>query len=116
MFTHPSLLREMNQLAEFLRRSGEAEWSRRVVQTADSVRKSGWTDEGCRRVQGLLNGDVNLHQVSFGAEHHRQVGGDAGAIKANARLERLRLKVAELAAQPTIAAVQGPRPKSPDLP
>jgi hypothetical protein len=115
MFTHPALLREMTLLADFLRRSGAGEWSRIVVQTADSVRKTGWTDEGHKRVQSLFSGDTGLHQVSFGVEHHRQVGGEAGAAKANARLERFRMKLSELAAQPTVAAVQGPRPKSPDL-
>jgi hypothetical protein len=116
MFTHPALLREMTLLADFLRRNGEAEWSRRVVLAADGVRKAGWTKDGLGRVQSLFAGDRNLHSVTFGFEHHRWVGGETGVHRANDRLEQLRRKVRDLSAHPVQdAPAQGPRKRSPDL-
>ena len=56
-------------------RGGPAGWFR----PADGVRKAGWTADGHGRVQGLFSGDRNLHSVSFGAEHHRWVGGEKPA-------------------------------------
>ena len=116
MFTHPALLRELTLLADFLRRSGESEWSRKVVTVADRVRKSGWTEAGAAHVQGLFRGDPNLYQVTFGAEHARWLSTAADLAKAQDRLEQLRLKVQDLAAQPLVAAESGARPRSPDLP
>jgi hypothetical protein len=115
MFTHPALLRELTMLADFLRRSGESDWSRRVVVVADAIRKSGWTEAGAAHAQTLFKGEPNIYQVSFGAEHARFLGASTG-LQANARLEQLRLKVLELAAQPLVAAPSGPRQRSPDLP
>jgi hypothetical protein len=116
MFTHPALLRELTLLADFLRRNGEAEWSRRVVQAADGVRKAGWTADGHQRVQALFAGDRNLHSVSFGAEHHRWVGGESGVHRANDRLDQHRRKVQDLSTHPVHQApAQGPRQRSPDL-
>jgi len=116
MFTHPSLLRELTLLAELLRRSGEAEWSRRAVQAADGVRKAGWTEAGAGHVRALFGGDRNLHSVSFGVEHHRWVGGEPGAHRANDRLERHRLRVLDLMAHPVHSPADGRRLRSPDLP
>ena len=114
MFTHPALLREMNALADFLRRHGEADWSRRVIVAADGIRKSGWTEAGLRHAQALFKGEPNIYQVSFGEEHARWLAaGDAA--RANERLEQLRLRVLELAEQPVVAAEAGPRLRSPDL-
>jgi hypothetical protein len=116
MFTHPSLLRELTLLADFLRRSGEHEWSRRVVTVADKIRKTGWTDAGAGHVDSLFRGEPNLYQVTFGAEHARWLSTEADLAKAKDRLEQLRLKVQDLATQPLVAAETGPRPRSPDLP
>jgi len=63
----------------------------------------------------LFAGDRNLHSVSFGAEHHRWVGGESGVHRANDRLEQLRRKVQDLSAHPVQAPEQGPRKRSPDL-
>ncbi len=115
MFTHPALLRELTLTSELLRRSGEGAWARRVTQAADGLRRSGWTDEGLRLVKDLQRGEPGLHQVSFGAEHLRQAGGEAGVAQANARLERHRRKLAELIELPTREAPAGPRQRSPDL-
>lgn len=115
MFTHPALLREMTLTAEHLRRNGEAEWSRRVVQSTDALRKCGWTPEGLRHFRRLFDESPNLNGVRFGPEHQRQTGGEAGAERANLRLEKHRLKLAELGALPVRSAPTGPRPKSPDL-
>lgn len=115
MFTHPALLREMNLVAEHLRKHGEADWSRRVVLSADALRKCGWTAEGLRHFRELFDGSPSLNGVRFGPEHHRQTGGEAGAERANARLERYRLKLAELGALPVRSAPAGPRLRSPDL-
>ena len=115
MFTHPALLRELTLLAELLRRNGEAEWSRRTVQAADGVRKAGWTAAGGASVRALFGGEGSLHSVSFGAEHHRWVGGEAGAHRANERLQRHRQRVLELMEHPFHAVEEGPRKRSPDL-
>ena len=115
MFTHPALLRELTLMAELLRRSGEAEWSRRTVQATDGVRKAGWTAMGAGHVRALFGGERSLHSVSFGAEHHRWVGGEPGVHKANDRLERHRLRVLELMEHPVQAPEEGPRKRSPDL-
>ena len=114
LFTHPALLRELTLLAELLRRSGEGEWSRRTVQAADGLRKSGWTAAGGASARALFAGG-GLHTVSFGAEHHRWVGGEAGARSANDRLQRHRQRVLELMEHPVHAAEEGPRKRSPDL-
>jgi hypothetical protein len=116
VFTHPALLREMTLLADFLRRSGEHDWSRKVVAAADRIRKSGWTEAGAGHVDGLFRGEPNLYQVTFGAEHARWLSSPADLAKAQARLEQLRLKVQDLATQPLVAAESGARPRSPDLP
>jgi hypothetical protein len=115
MFTHPSLLREMTLLAEFLRRSGEGDWARRVIQAADAIRKSGWTEQGGAHLQSLFKGEPSLFHVSFGAEHARWL--PAGELdRANQRLERHRLKLADLGTQPHIQPpAAGPRQRSPDL-
>jgi hypothetical protein len=115
MFTHPALLRELTLMADLLRRSGEAEWSRRAVQAADGVRKAGWTEAGAAHARGLFAGDRSLHSVSFGAEHHRWVGGEPGVHRANDRLERHRLKLLDLMNHPVQAPEEGPRKRSPDL-
>ena len=115
MFTHPALLRELTLVSELLRRGGEAQWSRRVIQAADSLRKSGWTEAGAQVIRDLKRGEPGLHQVSFGTEHLRYVGGEAGVAAANARLERHRIRLEELMALPTREAQQGPRLRSPDL-
>jgi hypothetical protein len=115
MFTHPALLRELTLMAELLRRSGEAEWSRRTVGAADAMRKAGWTEAGAAHARSLFVGDRNLHSVSFGAEHHRWVGGEPGVHRANERLERHRLRVLDLMTHPVQAPVEGPRKRSPDL-
>ena len=115
MFSHPALLRELNLTAEHLRRHGEAEWSRRVLLSAESVRKSGWTEEGWRHFRALFDGDPSLNQARFGPEHLRHTGDEAGIDKANQRLERHRLKLAELGALPTRPKAVGPRQRSPDL-
>lgn len=94
MFTHPALLRELNQVAELLRREGEPEWARRVVQGTEALRKAGWTEEGRRHVQGLFEGRPSLADLPLG-EH--------------------RLKLAELTALPVRTAPSGPRRRSPDL-
>lgn len=115
MFTHPALLRELTLCAEHLRRNGESEWSRRVVVTAEALRRSGWTEEGHRHFRALFDGDPSLNQARFGPEHQRHTGGEAGAQLANQRLERYRVKLAELGALPVRSAPQGPRLRSPDL-
>jgi hypothetical protein len=115
MFTHPALLRELNLISELLRRSGEGQWSQRVVQASDGLRKTGWTEAGLGLLRDLERGEPGLHQVSFGAEHHRYVGGQAGAALANERLERHRRRLRELMELPTREFQAGPRPKSPDL-
>ena len=116
MFTHPALLRELTLLADFLRRSGESEWSRKVVGVADKIRKTGWTEAGAGHVQSLFRGEPNLYHVTFGAEHARWLSTAADLAKAQGRLEQLRLKVQDLATQPLVAAESGERPRSPDLP
>lgn len=115
MFTHPSLLRELTLLADFLRRSGEPEWARRTVQAADGVRKAGWTRAGAAHVAALFAGERSLHSVSFGVEHHRWVGGEAGVHRANERLEQLRRRVLDLASHPSSEPEPGPKKRSPDL-
>ena len=115
MFTHPALLRELTLLADHLRRSGESAWSRRVVVVADAIRKSGWTEAGALHAQSLFRGEPNLYQVSFGAEHARWLSAVNTAQHANEKLEQLRMRVLELAAQPLVAAETGPRERSPDL-
>jgi hypothetical protein len=115
MFTHPALLRELNLIADLLRRGGEGLWSRRVTQAADGLRKSGWTAEGQALVRELYRGEPGLGQFSFGAEHLRPIGGPGPLEKANASLARHRLKLEDLMALPVKAAQTGPRPKSPDL-
>jgi hypothetical protein len=115
MFTHPALLRELTLTAEHLRRNGETEWSRRVVQSTEGLRKHGWTDEGQRHYRELFTGRPSLDQVRFGPEHHRLTGGEDGAERANVRLEKHRLKLAELAALPVRAPQPGRRQRSPDL-
>jgi hypothetical protein len=115
MFTHPALLRELNLTAELLRRSGETQWSRRINQAADGLRKMGWTAQGIELIRDLQRGQGGLNQVNFGAEHHRQLGGEAGAARANQSLERHRLKLEQLMELPTRTAPEGARPKSPDL-
>lgn len=115
MFTHPALLRELTMTAEHLRRNGEAEWSRKVVLSTEGLRKHGWTEAGKRHYRELFDGRPSLDHVRFGPEHHRLTGGEAGAEQANARLEKHRLKLAELAALPVRAAQAGPRQRSPDL-
>ncbi len=116
MFTHPALLRELTLLADFLRRSGEVDCSRRVIMAADRIRKTGWTEAGSAHALGLFRGEASLYHVNFGSEHSRWLGGPLEAQKANERLEQLRLRVMELAAQPLVAAETGNRPRSPDLP
>ncbi|HTB21148.1 MAG TPA: hypothetical protein VK914_00425 [bacterium] len=115
MFTHPALLRELNQIADLLRRSGEGQWAQRVVQASDGLRKTGWTAPGLALVRDLEKGEPGLHQISFGTEHLRQLGSLAGLALANERLERHRLRLKELMELPTREVQTGPRPKSPDL-
>ncbi len=115
MFTHPALLRELNFLSEHLRRSGEADWSRRVVQVADRIRKSGWTEAGAAHARSLFTGEPNLYQVSFGAEHARRLTAETDAQKANQKLDRHRDRVLDPGTQPLVAAETGPRLRSPDL-
>ena len=115
MFTHPALLRELTLLADFLRRSGESDWSRRVVVVADAIRKTGWTEAGAAHAQSLFKGEPNIYQVTFGAEHARFLGNSTG-LQATERLEKMRLRVLDLAAQPLVATETGPRLRSPDLP
>jgi hypothetical protein len=103
--------------ADHLRRGGETAWARRVVQTADSMRKLGWTDASQGRFRELFEVDPPLESVSFGAEHERRLGGPQGVADANARLAEIRIKIKELAAHPTQDAPdpQLKRPRSPDL-
>jgi hypothetical protein len=115
MFTHPALLRELNLISDLLRRGGEGQWSRRIVQAADGLRKAGWTPAGAELIRDLRRGEPGLMQLSFGAEHLRFVGGAAGLAKANERLDLHRRKLEDLMALPTRQAQPGPRPKSPDL-
>jgi hypothetical protein len=115
MFTHPALLRELVLTADVLRRNGEAEWARRVVQASDDLRRTGWTDSGLKVLRGLSEGERGLNQVSFGAEHLRAAGGPEAISKANERLERHRRKIEDLASLPVRAQQAGPRPRSPDL-
>ena len=115
MFTHPALLRELNQLSDHLRKCGEADWSRRVVQAADRIRKTGWTEAGAVHARSLFTGDPNLYNVSFGVEHERWLTAAMDAQKANQKLELHRDRVLELATQPLVAAETGPRLRSPDL-
>lgn len=115
MFTHPALLRELQLTAEHLRRNGESEWSRRVVLTTEALRKTGWTAAGLGHVREIFDGSPNLNQVRFGPEHQRKTGGEAEAERANQRLEKHRLKLAELAALPVRQAPTGQRQRSPDL-
>ena len=116
VFTHPALLRELNQISELLRRSGEGQWAQKVVQASEALRKTGWTEAGLGLIRGLEQGEPGLHQVSFGAEHHRFLGGAAGVAPANERLERHRRKLKDLMELPTREIQAGPRAKSPDLP
>ena len=85
VFTHPALLRELNLISELLRRSGEGQWSQRIVQASDGLRKTGWTAAGLSLIRYLEQGEPGLHQVSFGVEHHRYVGGQAGAARIPSR-------------------------------
>jgi hypothetical protein len=117
MFSNPSLLRQLTLTAEQLRRGGEGAWARRLVQTADQIRKIGWTDDAQKELTGLFEADPGLESVTFGAEHERRLNGPAGVSAANIRLSELRLVIRELAAHPT---KQGPPPgearkRSPDL-
>jgi hypothetical protein len=115
MFSHPALLRELTLTAEHLRRHGEGQWSRRVVESTEALRKSGWTQQGLQAFRALFDGSPSLNQVRFGPEHQRLTGGEAGAERANQRLERHRLKLAELGALPVRPAPTGLRQRSPDL-
>src|SRR5262245_39168766 len=100
MFTHPALLRQLNQAAELLRRGGETAWARRLVQAADQLRKLGWTAEARTALMELFDGQYRLEAVSFGSEHERRLGGPQGCAEANARLAELRQKIRELASHP----------------
>jgi hypothetical protein len=115
MFTHPALLRELKQLADLLRRSGESLWARRVVQVTDVLARTGWTLEGYEALRELRRGEPGLHQVNFGEEHSRQLGGPEGLAQANERLAALKERIDDLAALPLRKAEEGPRRRSPDL-
>ena len=118
MFTHPSLLRQLTRAAEHLRRSGEADWARRVVVAGDAIRKMGWTESGRQALQDLFEADPSLDSLSFGgAEHERRVGGPLGVRDANEALSEIRITLKELAALPLRAAIAPgtPRLRSPDL-
>jgi hypothetical protein len=117
MFTHPSLLRQLKATAEHLRRAGEMDWARRVVQAGDHVRKSGWTAAGKKGLDALFAGDGALDAVSFGVEHERRLGGPVGVGEANQRLSELRLGLKDLGSLPLRAEPNPDLPvqRSPDL-
>lgn len=117
MFTHPALLRQLTLCADQLRRGGEAAWARRVVQTADAMRKLGWTEASRGRFGELFEVDPRLESVLFGAEHERRLGGPQGVADANAKLADMRTKIKELATHPTQDSPDPElkRPRSPDL-
>ena len=117
MFTHPSLLRQLTLVSEQLRRAGESAWARRVVVTADRIRKSGWTDSGSQALRELFETPPSLDSVNFGAEHERRLGGYQGVLAANERMLALRVKLKELGTFPVKAAPDPgvPRLRSPDL-
>jgi len=117
MFTHPSLLRQLTLVSEQLRRAGESAWARRVVQAADKLRKSGWTDTGKQALQELFDTPPSLDSVHFGAEHERRLGGLQGVAQANESFSVLRVKLKELGTFPLKAAPAPglPRLRSPDL-
>lgn len=117
MFTHPALLRQLTLTADHLRRGGEAAWARRVVQTADALRKLGWTEMATQRFLELYEGEPRFESVSFGAEHERRLGGPLGVQEANVRLTELRVTLKELATHPTQQAPdpEVTRARSPDL-
>jgi hypothetical protein len=117
MFTHPALLRQLTLTADHLRRGGEGAWARRVVQTADALRKLGWTDLARQRFMDLYDEEPRFDSVSFGAEHERKLGGPLGVTEANIRLSDLRVKLKELATHPTQKEPDPDlvRARSPDL-
>jgi hypothetical protein len=117
MFTHPSLLRQLKATADQLRKAGEMDWARRVSQSGDLVRKSGWTAAGKRGLDMLFAGDGALDSVSFGVEHERRLGGPQGTAQANQRLSELRQGLKELATLPLRAEPNPDAPvqRSPDL-
>jgi hypothetical protein len=117
MFTHPSLLRQLTLVSDHLRRAGESDWARRVVQAADRLRKTGWTDSGKQALQDLFETQPTLDSVNFGAEHERRLGGRLGVLEANERFIGLRVKLKELGTLPLRTAPQPgvPRLRSPDL-
>jgi hypothetical protein len=117
MFTHPALLRQLNLCSELLRRGGEGAWARRVVQAADAIRKSGWTEAGQLILQGLFDGEPGFEALSFGAEHSSRLGGPDGITLANEKLSAQRAQLRELGRHPVKDAPDPaqPRRRSPDL-
>ena len=117
MFTHPALLRQLTTCADLLRRGGEGAWARRAVQTADAIRKLGWTDTALQRFKELFEGEPGFESANFGAEHERRLNGPQGVAEANLKLSAMRQKLKELATHPTQGAPDPDlrRPRSPDL-
>lgn len=101
MFSHPALLRELNLLSDFLRRSGEAQWSRRIAQASDELRRGGWTPAGAALIRDLGRGEGGLDKLVFGREHLRFLGGEAGLGKAERQLDLHRRNLERLLELPT---------------
>jgi hypothetical protein len=117
MFTHPALLKQLKLAAALTRQAGATDWARRLVTSADAVRKHGWTEKGFEAYQSLFQGDGNFDSLSFGIEHSRRLGGPEGIASANQELSELRQ---ELKIQASLGLRDTPapgtwRPRSPDL-
>ncbi|MGH7441327.1 MAG: hypothetical protein ACREKE_01500 [bacterium] len=108
MFSHPALLRELNQFADFLRRSGEAQWSRRILQASDELRRHGWTEAGAAPIRALQRGESGLDKLVFGEEHRRFLGSVAGFQRATEQLDAHRARLERLLELPTKVLASAP--------
>lgn len=119
MFTHPSLLRQLNRTAEFLRACGETGWASRVAAEADFVRKQGWTEIAARHLQGLFKTEPYFHQLTLGDERRERLAGRGKTPdEANQELAVLRQGILDQMQVPPVPP-RNPdqaQKRSPDLP
>lgn len=117
MFTHPALLRQLNQVTELLRKAGEGEQARRMAQAAEALRRQGWTAPALEALKGALHAHPPFDAFSFCDLHERRLGSPDAVLEANSRLREARARLKEHMELPLRQPLppDAPRPRSPDL-